>query len=239
MTTLLDRIIEQYLGSSDFNGYFFHSEPVESQEQAIDLIRARMVEVVGEIDYPNPHIRPWPTRRPIEEQVKDIAASDGEYGAVCLYPTAGALTDRLDPQLYLDQPYRRRLAEGRGTLELAYFRFDVLEVYRNDPRFSFDFHDFGARAVIGDEAYLDQEEPEEDKTSISHIGFAYDLSAYDPEDPTTPITRRVCAFLGDLSDLTAIHQQRWRTYEVPEQGLEPHPVWFAMEMVPLTASYLS
>jgi len=78
---------------------------------------------------------------------------------------------------------------------------------------------------------MDEEEREEDKTSISHIGFAYDLSLFDRDDASTPITRRVCAFLCDLGDLTATHQQRWRTYEVPEnEGLKPHPVWYGTQM---------
>jgi hypothetical protein len=28
------------------------------------------------------------------------------------------------------------MGKGRGVLEIAYFRFDVLEGYRNDPRFT-------------------------------------------------------------------------------------------------------
>jgi hypothetical protein len=70
-----------------------------------------------------------------------------------------------------------------------------------------------------------------DKTLISHVGFAYDLSAYDPDEETTPITRRACAFLCNLGKLTPEHQQRWRTYEVPRtKGLESHPVWWRAVM---------
>ncbi len=163
--------------------------------------------------------------------MQDITESANRRRAVCLYPTADALKDRLDTQLYSDQPYRRRQAEGRGRLEVAYFRYDVLEAYRNDPRYSFSFDDFGVQTSISNESYMDEEEREEDKTSISHIGFAYDLSLFDRDDASTPITRRVCAFLCDLGDLTATHQQRWRTYEVPEnEGLKPHPVWYGTQM---------
>jgi len=123
------------------------------------------------------------------------------------------------------------MAKGKGTLELAYFRFDVLEVYRNDPRFRFQFYDFGAHAVVSDEVYLDENEPESDKIIMDHVGFAYDLSAYDRDDPSSPIVRRVCAFYGDLAKLSPNHQARWKTYQVEdEEDLEPHPVWWAQQM---------
>ena len=123
------------------------------------------------------------------------------------------------------------MAKCRGTLELAYFSFDVLEQYRNDPRFDFQFYDFGALVSIGDDAYLDADEPEHDKTGMGHIGFAYDLSQYDPYDPSSPIIRRVCAFYGDLAKLTSTHQQRWRTYQIEDEGsLSPHPVWWQQQM---------
>ncbi|WP_125592040.1 hypothetical protein [Amycolatopsis balhimycina] len=81
-----------------------------------------------------------------------------------------------------------------------------------------------------DEVYLDSSEPEHDKTGMQHIGFAYDISKYDAADPDSPIIRRVCAFYGDLAKLTPIHQQRWKTYQVPEEGLQPHPAWWRQQM---------
>ncbi|MEU4494188.1 hypothetical protein AB0F96_12240 [Streptomyces sp. NPDC023998] len=230
MTGLLDVIVDHYLGSGDFNGYFFHEERENVRREAVGLLDDGLIEVVGEGDYPNPHIRPWPTRRPIEQQREEINSSGAENGAICLYPTAKALESRLEPQVYLYEPYRRRLAEGRGTLELAHFRFDVLESYRNDPRFYFDFDDFGVRISVSDEVYLDEDENPEDKTSIYHVGFAYDEATV-KRDSSEPITRYICAFLGDLSKLTPAHQQRWRTYEVaPKPEVKPHPVWMAAQM---------
>ena len=106
----------------------------------------------------------------------------------------------------------------------------MLEIYRNDPSTAFA-HDFGATAVISDEVYLDENEPETDKILMDHIGFAYDLSAYDRDDPKSSITRRVCAFYGDLAKLTPTHQQRWKSYQVAdEENLRPHPMWWASQM---------
>jgi hypothetical protein len=123
------------------------------------------------------------------------------------------------------------MAEGRGTLELGFFAFAVLEQYRNDPRFRFSFDGFGAYTVIGDEAYVDESEPAQDKIIMKHIGFAYDLSRFDSDDPDGPIVRRVCAFYGDLAKLSDRHQQRWRTYQIDDETpLAAHPVWMGQQM---------
>jgi hypothetical protein len=229
---LFKRITDFYRDSRDFNGLYFKGAGAEEREAAMSLVRDGLVQVVeSEVDYPNPHIRPWPSRRSIDEQVKSIRNLDGEKYGVCLYPTPLALKKPGTRRAYRGQPFRQALAKGWGVLELAYFGFDVLEQYRNDPRFAFQFHDFGADVSIGDEAYLDNEEPAHDKTGMEHIGFAYDLSQYNPNDLSSPIIRRVCAFYGDLARLTPTHQQRWRTYQIEnEESLSPHPVWWESQM---------
>ena len=228
---LLSQIIDHYLESKDFNGLYFDGSDAEALQSAVELVRSGEVQVVGEQDYPNPHIRPWPSRRSTQAQIESLESlPNAEYG-VCLYPTPKAMASYDLTDKYLDQPYSRMLVEGRGRLELAYFRFDVLEMYRNDPRFHFDFDDFGAKTAITTEADQDEDEPEGDKILMGHIGFAYDLSAWDPTDPTSKIVRRVCAFLGDLAKLTPSHQLRWKTYQVADkETLKPHPIWWGQMM---------
>jgi hypothetical protein len=231
MTDLLKRVTDFYLKSRDFNGYLFHKEGDEERAEAVGLIRQGLLEVLNEEDYMNPHIRPWPSRRPVDDQVASIdELPDSDYG-VCLYPTSQALKSRRVPRRLADQPYGKAMAKGRGTLELAYFRFDVLAGYRDDPRFTFRFHDFGAYAVVSDDVYLDEGEPDSDKILMSHIGFAYDLSGYARGNPESPITRVVCAFYGDLAKLNQTHQPRWKTYQIePAEHLRPHPVWWGQQM---------
>ena len=150
---------------------------------------------------------------------------------MCLYPTPLAFTKPGTKRAHRGQPFRQAMAKGRGALELRFSGFDVLEQYRNDPRFLFQFDDFGTPTGIGDDAYLDDAEPEHDKTGMGHIGFAYDLSEFKADDPSSPIMRRVCAFYCDLAKLTPTHQQRWRTYQLEnEASLEPHPVWWGQQM---------
>lgn len=227
---LLERVIRFYLSSGNSNGYYLDAPNTDIPQTATELVREGLVEVASDEDYLNPHIRPWPSRRTAAQQVASIEGlKPGGYG-LCLYPTTAALKGQRVSRRFPDQPYRQAMAKGRGTLEMAYFSLEVLEQYRNDPRFSLEFYDFGAYLSISDEAYLDDREPEHDKTGMRHIGFAYDLSNYSDDDPDSPIVRRVCAFYGDLADLTAIHQQRWKTYQVGDLNLTPHPVWWASQM---------
>ncbi|MEV6492245.1 hypothetical protein AB0M20_27025 [Actinoplanes sp. NPDC051633] len=226
MQSLFAEVLKFYLESRDFNGLALRDASQATLDEAATLVKAGRLEVISTTDWMNPHIRPWSSGRSLDEQLQDIADSADDRLVVCLYPTAAALAEVVQPGLLADQPYRRRQAEGGGNLEVAYFRIDVLEAYRNDPRYHFEVSDFGLWVSVTDAVYEDAEEHEDDKTSIHHVGFAYDMSTFDRDDETTPITRRVCAFLYDLGNLTPTHQQRWRTYEVPAvDGLQPHPVW--------------
>ena len=230
-TGLLKEIIDRYLSSGDFNGLYIPGDVDPNRgREAIELVRGGLVQVVSEDDYMNPHIRPWPSGRSVDDQVRSLNALKPNAYGVCLYPTPIAMRGVRLPKRFTERPFNQAMARGRGTLEMAFFAVDVLEPYRNDPRYSFTYHHFGVDMAIGNEAYLDEAEPERDKISLSHLGFAYDLSGYDKADPDSPIIRRVCAFYCDLITLSPEHQQRWRSYQVADDGLDPHPVWWGMQM---------
>lgn len=228
---LMGLIRERYLSSGEFNGLHIHSTLVEpSRAPSIELLQAGLVEVMTGADYMNIHIRPWPSRRSVEEQIQDIEQlSRADYG-VCLYPTAVGMKGVRLPNKLRGRPYARAMARGKGTLELAYFQFDVLEQYRNDSRFRFSFGDSGASMGLSDEAFEDEDVFERDHVGLNHIGFAYDLTRYDPTAPDSPIERRVAVFYCDLITLTPEHQRRWETYEVDGTDLEPHPLWWNSQM---------
>lgn len=229
---LMKAVVDRYLRSGDFNGLHLHTDIDPALiDVAKGLVREGKLQVmVSEVDYLNPHIRPWPSRRTIESQMESIDDAAGPGYGVVLYPTPLAMKGVRAPARLKGHPFGEAMAKGRGTLELAYFSFDVLEPYRNDPRYHFRYWDFGVDMGIGDEAFLDETELERDKVSLSHLGFAYDLSAYDRSDVKTPIVRRVAAFYGDLRKLTPEHQQRWQSYQVADDGLEPHPAWWMTQM---------
>lgn len=228
----MKEVVGKYLKSGDFNGFYLHTDvDLTLVEVAKGMVSDGNLQVmVSGVDYPNPHIRPWPSQRTIESQIDSLDEMAGaEYGVV-LYPTPLALKGVRVPARLKGQPFGAALAKGRGTLELAYFSFDVLEPYRNDPRYHFQYWDFGVEMGIGDDAYLDETELDRDKVSLSHIGFAYDLSNYERTDGNTPIVRRVAAFYGDLAKLTPEHQQRWYSYQVKDDCLAPHPAWWRAQM---------
>lgn len=230
---LLKEIIEFYLTSRDFNGLPLRADATETNiAKAIELTKQGIIQVVTEDDYLNPHIRPWQSKRSVDDQVDSLRAlkGAGEYGVACLYPTHKGMKGIRLPSRYSSRPYEKELAKGTGVLELAYFTPDVLEFYRNDPRYHCRIGDFSVYMSVNDEVYGDQGEPDQDKVSLAHAGFAYDLSNFDKNDISTPVVRRLAVFVGDLAKLSPEHQQRWKTYQVDSKTLKPHPTWFANQM---------
>lgn len=86
---VLQQIRRQYLNSGDFNGLYLGSEASdETISAARQLVADGKVQVVSEGDYPNPHIRPWPSRRTVDDQLTDLLRlRKAQYG-LCLYPTS-------------------------------------------------------------------------------------------------------------------------------------------------------
>lgn len=229
---LLKAVKKRYLSSRDFNGLHLRFEPSSPDEirAAVELVEAGLVQVVGPSDYMNIHIRPWPSHRTQAMQIDELRNMSADDYGVALYPMAKAMKRVKLPTKYDDAPFSRAMARGRSTLEVAFFSPDVLEGYRNDARFRFGMSDFGINFWLTDEAHDQDDHQSKDDVSLIHLGFAYDMSKYDPKNPESVILRRVAAFYGDLDDLTREHQQRWASYQVDADGVEPHPVWFSSQM---------
>lgn len=230
---MLDKIIKFYLNSGDFNGLPLRPDATEADIiEAIKLVKQGLIQVVAQEDYLNPHIRPWQSMRSSDEQVLSLTSlkDAGEYGVTCLYPTHKGMKGVRLPKRYGDRPYEKELAKGTGVLEPAYFTPDVLEFYRNDPRYHCRIGDFSIYMSVNDDVYGDAGEPEKDKVALEHAGFAYDLSKFDKKDPESPIVRRLAVFVGDLANLSPEHQQRWKTFQVDEPNVKPHPTWMANQM---------
>ncbi|MER8026724.1 hypothetical protein [Glutamicibacter protophormiae] len=229
---LLKKVKKRYLKSGDFNGFHVSATRNSRAEiiAAVELVKSGLVEVVGPSDYPNIHIRPWSPRRTVDAQSEELLNLTGDDYGVCLYPTKKTLKKQKLPTRFDDAPFSRAMARGCSTLELAFFSSDVLESYRNDARYMFGMGDFGINFLLSDEAYDNREVPNKDRVGLMHLGFAYDMRRYDTEISDSPIIRRVAAFYGDLEDLTPAHQQRWASYQVEDEGISPHPVWYGSQM---------
>ena len=224
---VLREVVQSYLDSSDFNGRFTNDRSYNEVELELvgQLILEGAVEVVAEADFPNPSIRPWPSRRSAEDQVADLASLAAQ--PICLYPTSSALVQRPEVIELSQEPYRQAMASGRGQLELCFFECQVLEQYRNDPRFRYWFLDAEIHIGVSDDVYLDELEPDRDKIGSVRVGVGYDMSTIG----TNLVRRFVCCFFRDLADLTPEHQQRWKTFEIERfEDLRPHPMWWAEMM---------
>lgn len=230
--SLLKKVKARYFSSRDFNG--LHMRPTHTSDAeldaAVELVTAGLIQVVGHADYMNIHIRPWPSRRTPATQIEELRELALDDYGVALYPMAKALKRVKLPEKYDNAPFTRAMARGRATLEVAFFSADVLESYRNDARYMFGMGDFGINLSLADEAYEDMDEPEKDSVSLIHLGFGYDMRKYSAKDDQNVILRRVAAFYCDLKELTPEHQQRWASYQVEDEGVDPHPVWFSSQM---------
>jgi AcrR family transcriptional regulator len=224
---ILSEVVERYLGSGDFNGRFTDDRSYNEVELELvrQLILEGAIEVVAEADFPNPSIRPWPSRRSPQDQVADLETL--EVQPICLYPTSSALVQHPDVVELGQEPYRQAMASGRGQLELSFFECQVLEQYRNDPRFRYWFLDVEIYIGVSDDVYLDELEPDRDKIGSVRVGVGYDMSTI----RTNLVRRFVCCFYRDLADLTPQHQQRWKTFEIERlEDYHPHPMWWAEMM---------
>ena len=152
---LLKRVVRRYLESRDFNGLHIRTELCSRVEidAAIELTDEGLVQVVGQSDYMNIHIRPWPSRRTVEAQVKELRGLSADDYGVALYPMARALVGVELPKKCENAPFNLAMARGRSTLEVAFFSADVLESYRNDARYGFGMSDFGINFWLTDEAH--------------------------------------------------------------------------------------
>lgn len=199
---ILQATIQQYLESGDFNGWgtFRLNHPQEIQA-IIGLIEDGLVDIITHEDDENIHIKRHDPRLP-EIQVERLrVAGESGSGHGCLYPTAEAL--RLNGVVHdATRPYTSALREGAPQLDFRAFRLDVLEQYRNDPRYRYEVDDIHGTIY--------REQPNVDE--YHKFGFAFDAD----------VNRYVAAFLRYLADLSPEQQQSWRRFQVDgEFGLHP------------------
>lgn len=226
--SLLQKIVEHYLHSRDFNGLPLREIEHNARPELISLLKTQFVECVFEDDWMNPHIRPWHSKRTADEQISLLMEND-EYNHGCVYPLEIATSDFIDVQQFVDRPYQLKLAKGGTTLGLEFFEFSVLETYLNDPRYLFEFGDFSAFMCVSDDAFENLDHPEKDKISLSQIGFAYNFKELSSESRS--LKRFVAVFLGDLAKLSPEHQGRWSSYSLQDRAdVSAHPVWFNSQM---------
>ena len=208
---LWEMIKDHYLNSNDFNGYPIRLSPLplaELKSSLTELINENAISLSFGDLHPNPYVKclhPHPT----DTQVQLLKeASDITH--IVAYPEGDRLRKAINHRRFSGKPYRLAVAKGSPTLDCAFFKLDVLERFRNDPRYSFRAND-----VIGT-IYSKTENMGKEEVFIKSVGFAYD----------DDMNRAVCLFYVDLMNMSKEQQQLWRHYEV-EGTYRPHPdfVW--------------
>lgn len=103
--------------------------------------------------------------------------------------------------------YTKQLRLGGSQVEHRFFKRQVLDRYREDPRY--DFSEYGSSGYFGikDQFYLDENEPEKDKVSIQRFGYGYDSNGMG-------VVAVILVYLGGLS---IKHQNYWRSFEIFER----------------------
>jgi hypothetical protein len=143
-------IIDTYFESRDYNGLAVHGGFDAGQTTVlVGLVQEGLVEVRTTETSMNPHVRRESTTVSPEQQVELLVV--GQCERYVLYPTATALEGHPRITELADQPYEQRLAAGAAALDIVYFDLDVLENYRNDPRYTFSYWGFGVSfSISGD-----------------------------------------------------------------------------------------
>ncbi len=222
---LEDLVVEQYLGSGDFNGLPSHTarrslsvsgpELLEVVEESVQS--GRLSVLFGDV-HPNPHIRAFEDEA-AEVQVAKLRS--GRFADYVMYPSAALLKTAVSIQDYSGRPYSLQLALGAGQLDYASFDLSVLDFYRRDPRFHFWCNDVTGTISVGNEAYESTTFPEKHKTGIQCFGFSYNDA----------LERAVAVFLTDLAGLTPEHQQLWATHERSDADFKLHPDFYRSQIL--------
>lgn len=210
---ILQEIVEFFVNSHDFNGIPLHTlaATLTLNENQLKIALANLIrddKISINFDSDNPHI----LRRPalaIEDQLDKFADPDFIY--TCAYPTTAVLTKRVKRAKYKGRPFSLRLAHGEPQLFFVSFDLSVLEMYRNDPRYSYSNNDIGGSISIHDDVGV----LERDQVFLQTFGFSYDAN----------YNRAVAVFLRYLAHLSPEHQQIWAA-KVLEGDYKLHPDYF-------------
>lgn len=223
---ILNEITNFYLNSRDFNGIPIEDlykktslSENKFKEEITALIKNRKIYLIYEGDIPNPHIKPFPApaiekqieklhQFQIDDHINQSEANAETFGegdikirfvqgiGCCVYPAPDHLKNKVDWKKYVSRPFTLRLAMGEWQLRPYFFELGVLEIYRNDPRYTYRTDDITGSISYVDEKLLNPS----DQIFIQHFGFGFGDGSI----------RAVAVLLTDLAKLTPEHQQIWK-----------------------------
>lgn len=199
-------VLKFFNESSDCNGII-----AEDLRQSLDLdeelfrtllrnlVEKESVSLSFATDY-NPHIKAT-ADHPIAKQVELLSQSD--LKAVNVYPSVEDLKKTIDDSKFVGKPFERLLRVGHTQLEPIAFEMQVLDRYRNDPRFSVK-DDGTLIQIITQSAMVDLGEDisEPDEIALKYIGHGQSQDG----------RHLIIALPRYLAKLRPSHQQYWQSF---------------------------
>jgi hypothetical protein len=205
---VLRRVSDFFNASHDFNGILLSALCSEfditwpkMQVTVNRLVQSDEISLAFASHCTNPHIKRLPDL-PVEDQLSRLKAEDPQ--TICAYPSPDVIRATTDLTAYDSRPFTKRLAVAEAQLTPVYFDFEVLDRYYRDPRYRFDFHDFGGSIGIKTEHYESPDTVDRDKVLLQTFGIAYNANR----------ERVAIVFLRYLADLSPEHQQIWAAHMV-------------------------
>lgn len=221
---IVSHVLKSYIDSHDFNGVSvsllmeaLNVEETQTKQIFSNLLLKNKITLCFP-DSGNPNIKRLPDH-PIETQIEKLQRQDIE--SVCAYPSCEVLEDHFEHHDYVDRPYTRALYLGAAQLEARFFDMGVLERYRNDPRYHFNFDYFSGIISVSSEYYETDDVPERDQVLLESFGLAIS----EKKD------RKIAAFLRYLHNLTPEHQQYWKSYEITSDGYIVVPEYYTPSII--------
>jgi hypothetical protein len=204
---VLQRSLERYgkeIKDATFNGVKLQdiNEGIDdiSLRTAVErLVSNRKLDVICSETQLNPHIKRT-TVRSVEIQLAYLNTNEKYH--TCLYPTPEQIAESYDLSFLNTRPFTRSIAQGDPQLKAIFFELGVLDRYRLDPRYLFEYSEYAGRISMMSESDRTGPIPERDQTFIQTFGLGLDKD----QNP------HVCVFLRYLSQLSPEHQRHWETY---------------------------
>jgi hypothetical protein len=168
---LIDRTVQYYLESGDFNGL-----PLDKvfgmQIKNIEGIKEFLKPLIGEqritvrcdeVDT-NPFIKRMADLLPDREVAR---LNEWKGGILTTYPTQKEMATRIRREDFVGRPFTLEMALGAAWLDFRAFDLGVLEQYRNDPRYYYQVSDTHGSIWVHHEHGM----KESDKVFLEHFGF--------------------------------------------------------------------
>jgi hypothetical protein len=215
---LIDRTVQYYLESRDFNGlpldtiFGAQIENIEGIKEFLKpLIEEQRITIrCDEVDT-NPFIKRTADLPPEREVAR---LNEWKGGILIACPTQKEMAARIRPEDFVGRPFTLELALGAAWLDFRVFDLGVLEQYRNDPRYYYRVSDTHGSIWAHHEGMK-----ESDNVFLEHFGFAYDDS----------MNRAVAAFLTDLRKLSPEHQRIWEARRL-DGNFKLHPIFWKTQL---------